>query len=130
MKTLIPKDNWLKEVISQHDLNNWNPEIGECCTAQQFKLHLMGTPRSPWNISATRVFVNDFLSIHTELYPDVWAIRRMILKKTQAHIKSLIKAFRDDQRDADVKRAARRAKNRYERKVGVSPSKRFDFITL
>lgn len=120
MKSLIKDDDWLKDVLSQHDLNNWNPEIEECCTAQQFKLHLNGTARNAWNVSAARVFADHFLINHSELYPDVWAVRRMVLKKTCAHIKSLIKAFREGQRGIDVNRATRRAKNRQERKANVS----------
>ena len=124
MKDLIRGD-WLKEVVTQHDLNDWNPDTGECCTAVQFKIHLKGTPCDPWNTSATRVFTNDFLRTHAEQYPDVWAVRRMVLKKTQAYIKSLIKAFREGLDGGPLKLAARRAKNRRERKTNVSPRGRF-----
>lgn len=129
MKGLIRQDDWLKEVINEHDLNNWNPEIEECCTAQQFRLHLAGTPCCPWNTSAARVFTDDFLKTHTEVYPDVWAVRRMVLRKTQAYIKSLIKAFRGNRRGKDLKDATRRAKNRRERKTNVSLSKQFGCAT-
>ena len=123
MKGLIRQDDWLKEVVHERDLSNWNPEIEECCTAQQFRLHLAGTPCCPWNVSAARVFTGDFLNTHTEIYPDVWAVRRMVLKKTRAYIKSLIKAFHQDRRGDDLKKATRRAKNRRERKTNVSPLK-------
>lgn len=125
MKSLIQDDDWLKDVVSEHDLNNWNPETEECCTAQQFKLHLKGTPRDAWNTSAARVFTDHFLFTHSAQYPDVWAVRRMILRKTSAHVKSLIKAFREGRRGNEVKQAIRRAKNRQERKATVSTSKSF-----
>ena len=130
MKSLIRKEDWLKEVVTERDLNSWDPEIERCCTAQQFRLHLAGTPCDPWNTSATRVFTDHFLSTHAEIYPDVWAVRRMVLKKTQAYIKSLIRVFHQDRRGRDLKKAAKLAKNRRERKTNASPSKRHYSITL
>ena len=130
MKSLINKDDWLKEVVNEHDLNSWNPEIEQCCTAQQFKLHLNGTPCDAWNTSAARVFVDHFLLTHSESYPDVWAVRRMVLKKTSAYIKSLIKSFREGRRSNDMKRTTRRAKNRQERKANVSTSKSFGCMVM
>lgn len=123
MRTLIHQDNWLKDVMNEHDLEDWDPTLRECCTADQFKLQLRGTPCCPWNASAARVFTDHFLQTHTEIYPDVWAVRRMVLRKTQACIKSLIRAFRQNGRSGDIKLALRRAKNRRERKTSVSPSK-------
>ena len=130
MKGLISTDNWLKEVVHERDLSGWNPEIEECCTAQQFRLHLAGTPCCPWNTSAARVFTDNFLSTHAEIYPDVWAVRRMVLKKTRAYIKSLIKAFHQNRRGNDLKNATKRAKNRRERKTSVSPSNQFGCVML
>jgi hypothetical protein len=121
MKGLFHQDDWLKELVSEEDLANWRPGIEECCTAEQFKLHLKGTPCDPWNASATRVFTDDFLRSHEELYPDAWAVRRMVLKKTKAYIKSLIKYFRQNSRGDYLIQAAKQAKNRQERKANVSP---------
>jgi len=126
MKSLIHKDDWLKEVVSEHDLNSWNPDMENCCTAEQFKLHLKGTPCDPWNSSAARVFTDDFLLAHAGIYPDVWAVRAMVLRKTHAYIKSLIRAFREGNRGSNFKLAARKQKNKYERKAYVSPSERLN----
>jgi hypothetical protein len=123
MKELIRKEDWLKELVNDYDINSWNSEVKECCTVDQFRLHFNGTPRSPWNFSAARVFTDHFLRTHPEIYPDVWAVRRMVLKKTQAHIKSLIRSFHDKDRGDNVKLAAKREKNRRERKTNVSPPK-------
>lgn len=132
MQGLFHKDDWLKELISEQDLVSWKPEVGECCTAVkgQFKLHLMGTPCNPWNTSATRVFTNDFIHTHAEMYPDVWPVRRMVLKKTKAYIKSLIKSFRLNSRGDALIKAHRLARNRQERKSSVSPSTRFSYLLL
>ena len=120
---LFRSGDWLKELVTEQDLANWRPEIEECCTAgqYQFKLHFKGTPCDPWNSSATRVFTDDFLHTHTETYPDVWAVRRMVLRKTKAYIKSLIKTFRQKNLSDTLRQAAKLAKNRQERKASVSP---------
>lgn len=123
MKTLIHKDDWLKEVVSEHNLNSWDPDREDCCTVQQFKLHLTGTRCDPWNSSAARVFTNDFLLAHAGIYPDVWAVRSMVLKKTHTYIKTLIRGFCKGNRGSSFKLAARKQKNKYERKANVSPSK-------
>jgi len=120
MKQLINQDDWLKELVDDNELVRWDPKIQECCTPQRFKLHLGGTPCSAWNASACRVFVDDFLATHRTIYADVWAIRRVVLKKTQAYIKTLIRSFREKNRGENVKLAVRMAKNRRERKTNVS----------
>ena len=122
MKGLFRQDDWLKEIVDDSELVCWDPKIQECCTPQAFKLHLGGTPCSAWNASACRVFVDNFLVTHQEIYPNVWAVRRMVLRKTQAYIKTLIRTFREKNRGENVKLAAKRAKNRRERKTNVSAS--------
>lgn len=120
MKGLFHDEDFLRELVSDQDLADWDPAIGECCTAEQFKLHFRGTPCNPWNKSATRVFVNDFLATHAEIYPPAWPVRRMVTRKTTAHIKSLIKSFRGNRRGEAIVKAAKQAKNRQERKATVS----------
>lgn len=120
MAFLIPVDDWLEEVIYLDELNNWNPADRECCTARHFKLNLNGTPGDPWNASAARVFTNDFLLTHADLYIDVWPVRSMVLRKTRAHIKSLIKKFRLKHSTKAARDALKVAQNRRERKGTVS----------
>src|ERR1700753_159231 len=86
MKGLFHNDDWLKEIVDEDELKNWNPQIEDCRTADQFKLHLGGTPCDSWNSSPCRVFASDFLRTYSELYPDVWPVRRMVLRKTKAYI--------------------------------------------
>ena len=120
MKSLIHQDDWLKDTVSDRDIADWNPELGDCCTANAFRLHLAGTKSDPWNESATRVFANDFLAKNAETYPDNWTVRSMVLKKTRAYVKTLIHYFREQPKNKDVKNENRRAKNRRERKANVS----------
>lgn len=130
MKSLIPKEDWLKVVVHDEELNSWNPEAQPCCTPQQFRLHLLGTPTHPWNDSATRVFTDNFLATHSDTYHDVWAVRRMVLKKTRAYVKSLIKAYRAATNGGDLQRITKLAKNRRERKTNVSSSSRIDGVIV
>ena len=130
MKSLIRKEDWLKVVIREDELNNWNQAAQECCTPQQFRLHLLGTPSHPWNNSAVRVFAGDFLATHSDTYPDVWPVRRMVLKKTQAYVKSLIKAYRAGANGGELQRITRIAKNRRERKSNVSFSPQISGILV
>ena len=120
MKTLIPQAEWLQDVIHLDELQAWNPQAGPCCTPARFKLHLSGTPRNDWNISASRVFTDHFLITHSDSYEDTWEVYEMVLKKTQAYIKSLIKLYRQQFIGNDVVLKDRIAQRRYTRKVNVS----------
>jgi len=123
MRTLIRDDDWLKDTVSDQDMADWNPELRESCTADTFRLHLSGTTCDPWNASATRVFTDDFLAKNADTYPNDWTVRCMVLKKTRAYVKTLVKNFRDAPKNKEVKKEMRLAKSRYERKVYVSTRK-------
>ena len=53
MAVMIPKRDWLQDVIYPDELQAWNPEAGPCCASNTFKLNLKGTPLDDWNISAS-----------------------------------------------------------------------------
>ena len=120
MASLIPPGQWLQDVIHPEELQAWDPQTGPCCTSDRFKLDLKGTPRNDWNISASRVFTDDFLNTHSDSYQDTWEIRRMVLDKTQAYIKSLIKLYRQKFVGDPVLLQNKIAQRRRERKTGVS----------
>jgi hypothetical protein len=130
MKSLIRQEDWLKVVICEDELNDWNQDAQECCTPQQFRLHLLGTPSHLWNNSAIRVFVGDFLATHSDTYSDIWPIRRMVLKKMQAYVKSLIKAYCAGVNGGELQQITRIAKNRRERKSNVSLSPQISGILI
>ena len=120
MRSLIHTNDWLKDTVSNHDISDWDQRREQCCTADTFRLHLAGTPCDPWNASATCVFADDFLLANAATYPDSWTVRSMVLKKTRAYIKTLIKSFRNYTKNEAAKEEKRRAKNRRERKANVS----------
>ena len=88
------------------------------CTANNFRLHLEGTPAHPWNKSATGVFVASFC----EKYP------QYSIDETEDHFKvhldTLIRKYRNQQRSKDDPIAAKETKKqnrKNSRKASVSP---------
>ncbi|KAG1863267.1 hypothetical protein DFJ58DRAFT_656555 [Suillus subalutaceus] len=43
-------------------LADFDPRRGACCTVENFTIEILGTLRSKWNISATKVFAHDFVA--------------------------------------------------------------------
>ena len=107
--------------VTQADIQNFNPALGPCCHAGNFRLNLKGTPRDPWNKSATEVFVESFLNKHTE-YPPNEAVVDMIKFKTNSAIATKIKKRRTTGPEGNVDPETRRYQNRQERKRKVRPS--------
>ena len=120
METLIPRDYWLQDLLHPGELEAWDPEAGPCCTAAAFKLNFNGTPHDDWNVSASRVFADHFFMTYPDLYENNWDNRELILKKTQAHIKTLLRSYRKQFVSDDVARQTRIAHRRRERKTVVS----------
>ncbi|RDX40372.1 hypothetical protein OH76DRAFT_1366335 [Lentinus brumalis] len=61
---------------------------GPCCTAENFQLDMNGTPGSPWNDSARKVFVEDFLKVGSHKCRDRSKIRAMFrshFRTVQSH---------------------------------------------
>lgn len=119
MAKLVPEADWLQDVIHPDELHAWDPEAGPCCTPDRFKLNLAGTPRDDWNISASRVFTDHFLAANPGSYQDTWEVRQMVLNKSQAYIKSLIKLYRQQRVGDDVTARNKLAHRRRERKAAV-----------
>ena len=119
MASLIPEHEWLEDVVYRDELTQWDSARSECCTTRSFKLHLSGTPADPWNTSAVHVFTDDFLLTHANLYPDVWSVRYMVLKKARAHVKSLIKRYKLKHTTKPAREAFKVMQNRRERKAAV-----------
>lgn len=45
-----------------------NTKTAICCDIRNFKIDLLGTPRSAWNQSASRVFADYFIQVHGDDY--------------------------------------------------------------
>ncbi|KAI0682106.1 hypothetical protein C8T65DRAFT_597539 [Cerioporus squamosus] len=58
---------------------------GPCCTAANFQIDINGTAASPWNDSARKVFVEDFLTIDSHTCRDCTKIKVMF----RSHFRTL-----------------------------------------
>lgn len=69
---LIGEDRLLIPTVSRPEADafaaGWNLDNGDsvppCCTESSFRIDLLGTPHSPWNQSAARVFCSSFIRFH------------------------------------------------------------------
>ncbi|KAG6849349.1 hypothetical protein H0H93_009215 [Arthromyces matolae] len=69
---LVGKDNLLIPSVTPAEASTWKCNVeafgedfdGACCTSSQFRYHLLGPPRHPWNRSAAKVFAADYMRHH------------------------------------------------------------------
>jgi len=119
------KPNWLQNMVTEEEVNNFNPEGGPCCDISHFRVHLEGTTCNSWNKSATDVFVKGFLAYHAADYKaEDQSVRDMVQLKSQAALDSMIREYRRlkaPRTPAEVKER-QRYKNRLERKRKVIPT--------
>lgn len=58
-----------KAVVSDPEIKqfeaHWKEDQSrDCCTLESFRINLHGPPKSPWNISAARVFARSYIDHH------------------------------------------------------------------
>ena len=118
---LVPSDKWLTNTVTSQDLDDFNAKIGECCTANNFRIHLAGTPGDSWNKSATRVLVNSFLEAHKQYDAQNTDVRDMVMKKCSAAVAGTIKKYKwgRKHRTENSRRLELDNKSRAERKRSV-----------
>ncbi|KAH9931480.1 uncharacterized protein B0H18DRAFT_872176 [Fomitopsis serialis] len=57
-----------RDVPSRAEVAQFDPRRGRlCCTDEDFRFDVVGTPRSPWNLSAADVFTQSFMAKHPGL---------------------------------------------------------------
>ena len=99
---------------------------GECCSVEQFCLDLAGTPASPWNASATRVFVEDFLNMGQFDCTDSDAVKVMFSRHFRTLQRHYKKQSEDRAAEAEGRRVDRTSESREhardQRKYNVSSS--------
>lgn len=94
-------------IATAAEVRKFDPDEGECCTVKRFCIDISGTPASPWNESATRVFVKNFLTVAQFKCRNRSKIRDMFrshFKTLQRHYRKVGKAHdeRDSNQDDDV----------------------------
>ena len=114
-----PRDGTLAQKIAKVEADAYDPLRHEFpCTANDFKLHLEGTPAHPWNRAATKVFVISFCANYPHHTADE-AERHF-----KVHLDTLIRKYKTQQLtkdDPNAKAEARKKNWRKVRKTTVSP---------
>jgi hypothetical protein len=115
-----PGDGILEKKVAGDEADGYDPLQHEFpCTANNFKLHLEGTPAHPWNKAAAKVFVTSFCA----KYPHHAA--NDAGSHFKVHVDSLIRKYRTQQltKDDPIAKAEAKKKNRKKsRKATVSTS--------
>ncbi|KAG1848583.1 hypothetical protein C8R48DRAFT_750332 [Suillus tomentosus] len=89
---------------------NFDPRRGPCCTVENFTVEILGTPKSAWNVSATKVFARDFVAHHPNSQYDA------VKKAFSTHLRSLKRAFKQAGLDEAASNARHKEDRRKERK--------------
>jgi len=91
-------------IPSAREVETFNPEYAECCTADSFKVDLEGHTHSTFNKSSARVFAQDF----KDTYPQHKFSLEEIKKHWLTHVSRLQMVYRKqvklaaDPRDREV----------------------------
>lgn len=102
-------------VILPHEIvfANFDPRRGPCCTVENFTIEILGTPKSAWNISASKVFARDFVAHHPNYQYD--AVRKVF----STHLRSLKRIYKQAGLDEAALKARQKEDRRKERKRSV-----------
>ncbi|KDQ53072.1 hypothetical protein JAAARDRAFT_50036 [Jaapia argillacea MUCL 33604] len=87
------------------------------CEADSFRIDILGTPRSPWNISAGHIFAATLISANG--YPDTEDVVEQIQHAFATRIKSLQRDYQVSQLGPAQKQQGRSQHNRSEWKINL-----------
>jgi hypothetical protein len=59
-------DTPFPHIASPASVAAYDPDVGDCCSAEDFLVNIMGYPRSAWNKSCARVFTELLLAKYEE----------------------------------------------------------------
>ena len=98
---------------------SYQPRLGECCTAEDFRVDISGMPRSEWNKSCARVFAGSFLEEYEE-DSAAWSLdSKTVGECWLTHFKALQKTHKAQCGSQQAKEARLRTKRRAFRKEQV-----------
>ncbi|KAG2144068.1 hypothetical protein BD769DRAFT_1347862 [Suillus cothurnatus] len=89
---------------------NFDPRRSPCCTVEDFAVDIFGTPKSTWNISATKVFARDFVAHYPN--SEYNAVKRAF----STHLRSLRCTYKQAGLDEAALKARQKEDRRKERK--------------
>ncbi|KAI0715187.1 hypothetical protein C8Q76DRAFT_619567 [Earliella scabrosa] len=105
----------LNKLPSEEELEEFeeaDEDAGACCTIDDFRPDLNGTPRSKWNTSIAEVFVEAYMAEGTFVCDDRALVRKYFVR----HLRYLISMFKDRHTEQEVKLARLKQKRRRERR--------------
>lgn len=117
------QSNWMVSTVTDVEAQLFAREYEtsqqsiECCTVDNFRIQLSGTPAASWNKSAGQTFTESFIAAYN--CPDDYDTRRTVFKAFQTRLKSLIKDYRNNQKTQDDIKRLKSDHKRYERKSNV-----------
>ncbi len=79
-----------KHIAKPEEVNAYTGQKGHCCTIEDFRLDLEGTPKSTWNKSAAYVFANAFAKLPDAPCKD----KKVIAEAFATHFVGLRVAYR------------------------------------
>ncbi|KDR65578.1 hypothetical protein GALMADRAFT_148577 [Galerina marginata CBS 339.88] len=83
-RRLMGSHGFIDNASAKEFAERWKADKNlQCCPANSFKIDVVGTSRSPWNTSASRVFALDFLAFH-QIQPEPTVLQETLgLAKTR-----------------------------------------------
>ncbi|KAG2143245.1 hypothetical protein BD769DRAFT_1348139 [Suillus cothurnatus] len=111
----MPGTDVLVTLPYEAPLADFNPRHGACCTVENFTIEILGTPRSKWNISATKVFTRDFVAHYPSFNID------SIQAAFSTHLRSLKCSFKQARLDNVASSAHQKENQRKEHKCSLLP---------
>ncbi|KAI0689976.1 hypothetical protein C8T65DRAFT_588268, partial [Cerioporus squamosus] len=95
-------------LANENEVRGFRPDNGPCCDVATFRLDLTSTPGAPWNASAIKVFVDDFLACNRYDCKSRTKINRMF----QSHFRTLQRHLKATSANADASGAAGSSKGK------------------
>ena len=106
-----------KRVPTRDEVRKFTGRLGQCCTIENFRPDLLGTPKSEWNQSVAQVFAKKYVTEETAKCTKP----REVEEAFSVHMKTLIKAYKRFLESDSDRTGKLRKQRRYMRKQYVSP---------
>jgi hypothetical protein len=112
-------DSLFDRVASLTVVAAYDPEAGNCCSAEDFRVDINGYPSSEWNKSCARVFAESFLAKY-EVYDSPLVGSEKVEEAWITNFKRLRQTYAKQRSTETKNEGANSRKRRGERKSQVS----------
>lgn len=125
MKDFIRKEDPNPEIISLEERRQYEElraagQREEAMTEEDFRIDVLGSPKSPWNQSAARVFTRFFIDEND--FPPTLEVHTAIRNAVTAHIETIIRRYKQSHKSQPERLLYRSMDRRQSRKYKVSAS--------